>query len=82
MRDRKSRARARISIDSPRCPKTEGLGGGEGGIRTPGAARTYEGGIRPEFGALFRPNKSIRAGENLFALDSDFLRISPVPLVR
>jgi hypothetical protein len=30
----------------------------------------------------FRPNKSIRAGENLFALDSDFLRISPVPLVR
>ena len=24
-------------------------------------------GIRPEFGALFGPKKSIRAGENLFA---------------
>jgi hypothetical protein len=27
-------------------------------------------GIRPEFGALFAPPKSIRAGENLFAWDS------------
>ena len=27
-------------------------------------------GIRPEFGALFGPTKSIRAGENLFARDS------------
>ena len=26
------------------------------------------GGIRPELGALFGPTKSIRAGENLFAL--------------
>jgi hypothetical protein len=25
------------------------------------------GGIRPEFGALFNPNESISAGENLFA---------------
>ena len=30
--DRKSRAHARISIDSPRRPKTEGLEGGEGQI--------------------------------------------------
>jgi hypothetical protein len=28
------------------------------------------GGIRPEFSALFGSNKSIRAGENLFAWDS------------
>jgi hypothetical protein len=40
------------------------------------------GGIRPEFGALFGPNKSIRAGENLFAWDSALLRASPVPFVR
>jgi hypothetical protein len=36
-------------------------------------------GIRPEFGALFNPNKSIRAGENLFARGSAPLGISPVP---
>jgi hypothetical protein len=29
-------------------------------------------GIRPEFGALFGPTKSIRAGENLFALGFGF----------
>jgi len=40
------------------------------------------GGIRPEFGALIGPNKGIRAGENLFAKDSAFLRISPAPFVR
>ena len=37
------------------------------------------GGIRPEFGALFRPNKSIGAGENLFALNSALFGVSPVP---
>jgi hypothetical protein len=36
------------------------------------------GGIRPEFGTLFGPKKSIRAQENLFARDSALLRISPV----
>ena len=36
-------------------------------------------GIRAEFGALFNPNKSIRAGENLFARGSAPLGISPVP---
>jgi hypothetical protein len=66
MRDRKSRADAPISIDSPTSPKIEGLDGGAGWIRTPGAATAYLGGIRPEFGALLRANKSIRAGENLF----------------
>ncbi len=30
------------------------------------------GGIRPEFGALFGPTKSIGAGENLFALGFGF----------
>jgi hypothetical protein len=38
-------------------------------------------GIRPEVGALFDPNKSIRAGENKFALDSALLRISPASFV-
>jgi len=56
-----------------------GLVGGAGWIRTPGAARASMGGIRPEFGALFNPNKSIRAGEILFARVSALLRISPVP---
>ena len=37
------------------------------GIQTLGAARACLGEIQPEFGALFSPNKSIRAGENLFA---------------
>jgi len=39
------------------------------------------GGIRPEVGALFDPNKSIRAGENLFAWNSALFRLSPVPFV-
>jgi hypothetical protein len=39
-------------------------------------------GIRPQFGALFGPTKSIRAGENLFAWDSALLRLSPVRFVR
>jgi hypothetical protein len=56
--------------------------GGAREIRTPGAARAYLGGIRPEFGALFGPNKSIRAGENLFAWGSALLRISLFPFVR
>jgi len=38
--------------------------------------------IRPEFGALFGPNKSIGAGENIFALDSAPVGISLVPFVR
>jgi hypothetical protein len=33
----------------------------------------------PEFDVLFKPHKSIRAGENLFAQSSALLRISPVP---
>jgi hypothetical protein len=45
------------------------LGGGEGRIRTPGAPSSYMGAIRAEFGALFDPNKSISAGENMFASD-------------
>ena len=52
------------------------------GIQTLGAARACLGGIQPEFGALFSPNKSIRAGENLFAWGSALVRISPVPFVR
>ena len=39
-------------------------------------------GIRPQFGALFGPKKSIRAGENLFAWHSALLRLSPVRFVR
>src|ERR1035437_4078452 len=81
MRDRKSRAHARFSSDSPKRPKTEGLDGGEGWIRTPETLQDSRGGTQPEFGALFGPNKSIHAGENLFALDSALLRSSPVPFV-
>ena len=40
------------------------------------------GGIRRRFGALLGAKKSIRAGENLFALDSALLFVSPVPFVR
>jgi len=47
-----------------------GLLGGEGRIRTPETLQDLRGAIQPEFGALFGPNKSIRAGENLFASDS------------
>jgi hypothetical protein len=42
---------------------------------------TYMDGIQPDFGELFRPNKSIIDGENMFALNSAALR-SSVPLVR
>jgi len=62
--------------------ESRGLLGGEGRIRTPETLQDLRGGIQPEFGALFGPNKSIRAGENLFALDSALLRSSPVPFVR
>jgi hypothetical protein len=64
------------------CRGLRGLRGRARGIRTLGAARACLGGIRPEFGALFSPNKSIRAGENLFAWGLALLRISPVPFVR
>jgi hypothetical protein len=60
--------------------KPYNLCGGEGWIRTPGAASASMGGIRREFGALFGPNKSIGAGENMFALDSALLWSSPVSL--
>ena len=53
-----------------------------GGFEPPVPLRLTLGGIRPEFGALLRANKSIRAGENLFARGSALLRISPVPFVR
>ena len=33
--------------------------------------------IRPAFGVLFSPTKSIRAGEDLFAWNSALLRLSP-----
>jgi hypothetical protein len=36
-----------------------------GGFEPPVPLGLYLGGIRPEFGALLRPNNSIRAGENL-----------------
>ncbi len=36
-------------------------------------------GIRPEFGALYGPNKSIRAGENLFAWIRLFFRSRRFP---
>src|ERR1700704_1925851 len=42
------------------------MAGGAGWIRTPGTASSYLSGIRPQFGALFAPTRSIRAGENLF----------------
>jgi hypothetical protein len=48
-----------FSADSAENIPHRGLSGGARGIRTPGAARAYLGGIRPEFGALFGPNKSI-----------------------
>ena len=38
--------------------------------------------IRPEFGGLFGPTKSVGAAENLFAWDSAQLRPSPVRFVR
>ena len=41
----------------------------------------YLGGIRPEFGALFGPNKGIGAEENLFAWGSALLRLSPIPFI-
>src|ERR1022692_4166981 len=55
------------------------LRAGARGIRTPGAANAFIGGIRPELGAGFGLNKSICAGENLFALDSAPLLVSPAP---
>ena len=70
-----TRAHARFSRDSPVSTETDGLDGGARGIRTPGAARAYLGGIRPDIGALFGPNKSIRAGENLFAWNSALLQL-------
>src|SRR5260370_29108152 len=71
-----------FSADSAKNIPHQGLSGGARGIRTLGGARACLGGIRPEFGALFSPNKSICAGENLFAWGSALLRISPVPFVR
>jgi hypothetical protein len=50
--------------------------GGAEWIRTPGATRVSMGGIRPEFGGLFDPTKSILAGENLFAWHSILRRLS------
>jgi hypothetical protein len=64
---------------SPENASNLRLRGGARGIRTPGAARAYLGGIRPDIGALFGPNKSIRAGENLFAQGSAPLRILRSP---
>ena len=53
-----------------------------GGFELPSPFMLPMGGIRPEFGPLFGPNKSIRAEESLFALDSALFRISPMPFVR
>jgi len=55
------------------------LCGGEGRIRTLETLQDSRGGIQSKFGALFGPNKSIRAGENLFALNSALPWISSVP---
>jgi hypothetical protein len=63
------------------CTGSHGLLGGAEWIRTPGAAWAHLGGIRHEFGALFRPNKSIRVGEKLFAWGSALRRISLVLFV-
>jgi hypothetical protein len=70
-------AHARISLISPQNVVNRGLLGGEGWIRTPGAARAPLSGTRPVFVALFGPTKSIRAGENLFAWNSALLQLFP-----
>jgi hypothetical protein len=49
-------------------PEPSRLTGGAGWIRTPGAARASKGGIRPEFGALFGPTRSIGARESFVRL--------------
>jgi hypothetical protein len=67
--------RARISINPLENAHHRSLTGGEGWIRTPGAARVPLGGIRPVFGALFGPTKSIRAEESLFASNSALLQL-------
>ena len=72
---------ARSLRTSPENPSNLRLAGGEGGIRTPGTAKAYMGGIRPKCGALFGTNKSIRAGENLFARGSGLIWISSVPFL-
>jgi len=59
-----------------------GLCGGERRIRTPETFHDSLRAIQPEFGALIWPEKSILAGENLFASDSAVLLISPDPFVR
>ena len=43
-----------------------------GGFEPPVPRGLLWAGIRPEFGALFGPTKSIRVGENLFALGFGF----------
>jgi hypothetical protein len=53
-----------------------------GGFELPVPRGGSMNGIRREFGALFGPTKSIRAGENLFAWHSTVLQLSPVGFVR
>jgi len=79
LRSKKMRERAHYFRFIRRERESRGLLGGARGIRTPGAARAYTGGIRPELGALFGPNTSIGAGENLFAWDSALFRLSRFP---
>ena len=60
--------RARISINPLENAHHRRLTGGAGVDSNPRCRhRAYLGGIRPEFGALLRPNNSIRVGEKLFA---------------
>jgi hypothetical protein len=59
-----------------------GLSGGAGWIRTPGTARASMGENSAGVWRSILPDKSIRAGENLFVWNSTLLRLSPVRLVR
>jgi hypothetical protein len=63
---------ARSLRTSPENASNLRLGGGASEIRTCGDLAGFDDRIRPEFGALFRPEKSIHAGESLFARNSLF----------
>jgi hypothetical protein len=67
---------------SRRMPQTSDSLAERGGFELPVPRGGSMNGIRREFGALFGPTKSIRAGENLFAWHSTVLQLSPVGFVR
>jgi hypothetical protein len=60
-----SRGQRAFHAEKKRIPKTEDSLAERGGFEPSVPLELYLGGIRPEFGALLRPNNSIRAGENL-----------------